>query len=336
MKKMTEWALNISKQKIFWPLLALVILLVFNFFQTPGFFNIEIKNGHLFGSIIDILFRASPLVIISIGMTLVIALEGIDISVGSVLAITGASAIFLVNSYPIWIAIPVALGIGLLCGLWNGMLVAYLNIQPMVATLILLTVGRGIAQLITNGRILIVSDKSYDFLGKGYLFGFPFAIYIALFVLLLVYLLKTKTAFGLFLEATGANKKASEYAGIKPRTILMIAYGITGLCAGIAGIILSSNMASADANNAGLWWELDAILAVVIGGTSMRGGRFYLGGTLVGALFIQTLTTSIYAIGVPAERILLVKALVVIIVSLMQSDAFRQLFKVRSKKVMVE
>lgn len=336
MKKMAEWALNISKQKIFWPLLALVILLVFNFFQTPGFFNIEIKNGHLFGSIIDILFRASPLVIISIGMTLVIALEGIDISVGSVLAITGASAIFLVNSYPIWIAIPVALGIGLLCGLWNGMLVAYLNIQPMVATLILLTVGRGIAQLITNGRILIVSDKSYEFLGKGYLFGLPFAIYIALFVLLLVYLLKTKTAFGLFLEATGANKKASEYAGIKPRTILMIAYGIAGLCAGIAGIILSSNMASADANNAGLWWELDAILAVVIGGTSMRGGRFYLGGTLVGALFIQTLTTSIYAIGVPAERILLVKALVVIIVSLMQSDAFRQLFNVRSKKVMVE
>ncbi|WP_438348593.1 ABC transporter permease [Paenibacillus sp. FA6] len=336
MNTMVKWALNMGKQKIFWPLLALAILLIFNFFQTPGFFDIEIKNGHLFGSIIDILFRASPLIIISIGMTLVIALEGIDISVGSVLAITGASAIFLVNSYPIWIAIPVALGVGLLCGLWNGMLVAYLNIQPMVATLILLTVGRGIAQLITNGRILIVSDKSYEFLGKGYLFGFPFAIYIALFVLLLVYLLKTKTAFGLFLESTGANKKASEYAGIKPRTILMIAYGIAGLCAGIAGIILSSNMASADANNAGLWWELDAILAVVIGGTSMRGGRFYLGGTLVGALFIQTLTTSIYAIGVPAERILLVKALVVIIVSLMQSDSFRQLFKVRAKKVMVE
>lgn len=336
MAKTVEWALSIRKMKIFWPLLALMILFIFNLFHTPGFFHIEIKNGHLFGSLIDILYRASPLVIISIGMTLVIALEGIDISVGSVLAITGATAIFLVNSYPIWIAIPISLGVGLLCGMWNGMLVAYLNIQPMVATLILLTVGRGIAQLITNGRILTVNDASYGFLGKGYLFGFPFAIYIALIVLVLVYLLKTKTAFGLFLESTGANKKASEYAGVQPRTILMIAYGIAGLCAGIAGIILSSNMASADANNAGLWWELDAILAVVIGGTSMRGGRFYLGGTVIGAIFIQTMTTTIYAIGVPAERILLVKALVVIIVSLMQSDSFRQLFSVRTKKVMVE
>jgi ribose/xylose/arabinose/galactoside ABC-type transport system permease subunit len=290
----------------------------------------------LFGSVIDILNRASPLIIISLGLTLVIALEGIDISVGSVLAIAGSTAIFLLINYPIWIAIPVALGVALLCGLWNGMLVSSLNIQPMVATLILLTAGRGIAQLITDGRILTVSDKAYTFIGRGYWLGLPFAIYIAIFMFLLLYLVKTKTAFGLFLESTGANKKASEYAGIRPRTILMIAYGITGLCAGIAGIILSSNLASADANNAGLWYELDAILAVVIGGTSMRGGRFYLGGTVIGAIFIQTLTTTILSMDVPGERIMLVKAVVVILVSLMQSESFRQVFKFNTKKVIAE
>jgi ribose/xylose/arabinose/galactoside ABC-type transport system permease subunit len=336
MTKTVEWALSIRKTKIFWPLLALGILFVFNFMFIPDFFQIEIKNGRLFGSLIDILKNAAPLIIIAIGMTLVIALEGIDISVGSVLAIAGATAIFLVASYPVWVAIPVALFVGLLCGMWNGMLVAYLHIQPMVATLILLTVGRGIAQLITNGRILSVSNDAYSQIGRGFMFGFPFQIYIALFVLLLVYLLKTRTAFGLFVESTGANKKASEYAGIKPRTILMIAYAIAGVCAAIAGVIVSSNMSSADANNAGLWLELDAILAVVIGGTSMRGGRFYLGGTLVGALFIQTMTTTILSMDVPGERIMLVKAVVVIIVCLMQSESFRQLFRFNSKKVMVE
>jgi ribose/xylose/arabinose/galactoside ABC-type transport system permease subunit len=336
MTKAIKWVLEIRKSKIFWPLLALTALLVFNLFYIPGFFHIEVKDGHLFGSLIDILYRASPLIIISIGMTLVIALEGIDISVGSVLAIAAAAAIYLMNGHSIWIAVPVALVVGLVCGLWNGMLVAYLNIQPMVATLILLTVGRGIAQLITNGRILTVNDAGYGFIGKGYLFGVPFAIYIALFILLLVYLLKTRTAFGLFVESTGANKKASEYAGIRPRTVLLIAYGIAGLFAAVAGVIFSSNMASADVNNAGLWWELDAILAVVIGGTSMRGGRFYLGGTVIGALFIQTMTTSIYSIGVPSESILLVKAVVVIFVSLMQAESFRQLFKVKTKRVVAE
>lgn len=335
--KIAIWlAHNLRDKKMVWPLLSLAVLLVFNYFYIPGFFNIALKDGHLFGSLIDILYRASPLIIISLGMTLVIALEGIDISVGSVLAIAAATAIYLMNVTTIWVAVPVALMAGLLCGMWNGMLVAYLNIQPMVATLILLTVGRGIAQLITNGRILTVNDAGYSYIGKGYLLGLPFSIFLAAGVLLLLYLLKTKTAFGLFVEAIGVNKKASEYAGIRPAVILLTAYGLAGLCAAAAGVIFSSNMASADVNNAGLWWELDAILAVVIGGTSMRGGRFYLGGTVVGALFIQTMTTSIYSMGVPSERILLVKAVVVIIVSLMQSESFRQMFKLNTKKVIAE
>lgn len=307
-----------------WPLLALAMLYLFNLIVMPGFFKVDIIDGHLYGNLVDILNRGTPLIMMAIGMTLVIATEGIDISVGSVLAIAGSMAIFMLEDSPLWVAILTALGIGLLCGLWNGILVSILGIQPMVATLILLTVGRGIAQLITNGQILSTTNERFEYIGKGYLLGIPFAVYMAAAVFVLVYLLKTKTAFGLFLESTGANRKSSEFAGVKPRMIFMTAYAISGLLAAAAGIIYSSNLSSADANNAGLWYELDAILAVVIGGTSMRGGRFYLGGTVVGAIFIQSLTTTIYSLGVPPESILLVKAIVVIFVCLIQSDVFRR------------
>jgi galactofuranose transport system permease protein len=324
---------NLTRYKIIWPLIALAVLMMLNLIVMPEFFSMEVRDGKLYGNLTDIMKNATPLVIIAIGMTLVIAVEGIDISVGSVLAIAGAMALFLLDHYPLWIVLAAGLATGVVCGLWNGMLVAVLGIQPMVATLILLTVGRGIAQLITNGKILNTSDPAYSFIGKGHLLGLPFQIYIAVLVLALVYWLKTRTAFGLFLEAAGGNKTASGYAGVRPRFILMMAYSITGLCAGIAGIIYSSNYAGADANNAGLWLELDAILAVVIGGTSMRGGRFYLGGTVVGALFIQSLTTTIYAMGIAPESILFVKAIVVILVCLIQSDLFRAIFVPSRNKV---
>ncbi|MGG4341086.1 ABC transporter permease [Paenibacillus lautus] len=333
MRNLAAPARKATRHKIMWPLLALVILYLINLIVMPGFFKVDIIDGHLYGNLVDVLNRGTPLIIMAIGMTLVIATEGIDISVGSVLAIAGSMAIFMLEGSPLWVAILTALGIGLLCGLWNGILVSILGIQPMVATLILLTVGRGIAQLITNGQILSTTNDRYEYIGKGYLFGIPFAVYIAAAVFILVYLLKTKTAFGLFLESTGANRKSSEFAGVKPRVIFMTAYAISGLLAAAAGIIYSSNLSSADANNAGLWYELDAILAVVIGGTSMRGGRFYLGGTVVGAIFIQSLTTTIYSLGVPPESILLVKAIVVILVCLIQSDVFRQKLTSVKRKV---
>ncbi|KAI7258846.1 hypothetical protein KC345_g10459, partial [Hortaea werneckii] len=260
-------AFELYRSKIFWPLAALALLLLINLILTPGFFTIEVKNGHLFGTLIDILNRAAPLVIIAIGMTLVIAKEGIDISVGAVLAISGAVSISLLGHFPVWLAVPAAMGIGLLCGLWNGVLVAYFGIQPMVGTLILMTVGRGIAQLITNGQIITTDNFAYGFIGKGFLLGLPFPVFIAAAVYLLVFFLKRKTAFGLFLEAIGVNKMSSEYAGLQPRTIYLFVYSLSGLCAAIAGLIVCSNLSSADANNAGLWIELDAILAVVIGGT---------------------------------------------------------------------
>ncbi|CAM4242913.1 simple sugar transport system permease protein [Paenibacillus endophyticus] len=335
MSNIRKLAANVMHTKIIWPITALAAILLFNLFFVPGFFNIEIKNGHLFGSLIDILNRAAPIMVIAIGMTLVIAKEGIDISVGSVLAISGAVAISLLGVVPLWMAIVAAMVVGVLCGLWNGVLIAYLGIQPMVGTLILMTVGRGIAQLITEGKVLTTDNAAFGFIGKGFFLGLPFSIFIAAFVFLFVLYLKKRTALGLFLEATGSNKISSEYAGLEPRKIYLFVYIVCGLCAAIAGLLVSSNISSADANNAGLWIELDAILAVVIGGTSMRGGRFFLAGTVIGALFIQSLTTTIYSMGVPPERIMVVKAIVVIVVSLMQSDRFRRMFQQKNKQAVV-
>ncbi|MGE7758517.1 ABC transporter permease [Peribacillus sp. NPDC097895] len=329
---MNQFLYRMAQTKIFWPIVALFVLLLLNFLLIPGFFSIEIKDGHLFGSLIDIFNRVMPLLIISIGMTLVIAKGGIDISVGSILAISGALAAYIMENSSIWIALIAAVGVGVICGMWNGILVSIFEIQPMVATLILLTVGRGIAQLITGGQILTIDDEIYKYIGSGFLFGLPFPIFIGGAIFLIILYMKKRTAMGLFLESIGNNITASKFAGIQPRKIIFLVYTISGLCAAIAGVIVSANVSSADANNAGLWIELDAILAVVIGGTSMRGGRYFLGGTVVGALFIQTLSTTIYSVGINPQIVMVVKAFVVIMVCLFQSEQFRGLFMQFNKK----
>ena len=329
---MKRYLFRLAQTKIFWPLVALLVLLFLNFFLIPGFYSVEMKNGHLFGSLIDILNRVIPLLIISIGMTLVIAKGGIDISVGSVLAISGALAAYIMETSSVWVALIAAVGVGIVCGMWNGVLVSIFEIQPMVATLILLTVGRGIAQLITGGQILTIDDEIYKYIGSGFFMGLPFSIFIGGAILLIMFYMKKRTAMGLFLESIGNNITASKFAGIQPRKIIFLVYTISGVCAAIAGIIVSANVSSADANNAGLWMELDAILAVVIGGTSMRGGRYFLGGTVVGALFIQTLSTTIYSVGINPQIVMVVKAFVVIIVCLVQSEQFRSIFLQFNKK----
>jgi galactofuranose transport system permease protein len=319
------------KHHLFWPLMVLAGLLLFNAVYSPDFFSIRLQDGHLYGSIIDILNFGSPLILVSIGMTLVIATKGIDLSVGSVVAIAGAMACLLISKSEtqsalsvMFIAVGCALLLSLLSGLWNGILVAGVGIQPIIATLILMVAGRGIAQLITGGQIITVTSTSYNFIGSGSLWTLPFSIYIVAVVLLIAVLLTRKTALGLFIESVGCNPTASRLAGLRSRTVMLSVYIFCGLCAGVAGLILSSNVSSADGNNAGLWYELDAILAVVIGGTSLNGGRFYLTGTLIGALIIQTLTTTIYMIGVPPEITLVVKAIVVLAVCLIQSEVFRK------------
>lgn len=326
-----------TSSKIFWPLVALALILLFNLIFTKGFFSIDIRDGHLFGSTIDILNRSTHIMIIAIGLTLVIATKGIDISVGSVVAISGAMAALLIGGklvlkgdvqeyvtlVPMPIAIVAALGVAALAGAWNGLLVTRFRIQPIVATLILMVAGRGVAQLITSGQIITIYYKPYFFLGNGFWLGLPFTLYIVTVVLLVTLLATRGTALGLYIESIGVNPTASRYSGIKPGVIIFSVYVFCAFCAGISGLLVSSNVKSADGNNAGDLFELDAILAVVIGGTSLNGGRFFLGGSVVGALIIQSLTTTIYAQGVAPEVTLVVKALVVIAVSLLQSAGFR-------------
>jgi len=326
MAESTSMWTRIRTHHLFWPLVALGLIMLFNLFFTPGFFKLEIKDGHLFGSLIDILNRGAPLMLMAIGMTMVIATAGVDLSVGAVIAICAAVAASLIGnetdvtrtSLPLVIII--TLGAAILCGIWNGLLVSRGNIQPMVATLVLMVAGRGIAQLITDGQILTIYYSPYFYIGAGYLFGLPFSLYIVAAVFLFAWLLSKRTAIGLFVESVGTNDSSSFYSGINEKNIKLFVYMFCAFCAGIAGLIISSNIKSADANNAGLLAELDAILSVVIGGTLMSGGRFYLGGSLIGAIIVQSMTTTIYAFGVPAEVAYVVKALVVLAVVLLYSE----------------
>ncbi len=332
---------RLRDSKVFWPLVALFLLLLFNAFFTPGFFDLEIKEGHLYGHIIDILNRGSVYMLLAIGMTMVIATGGVDLSVGAVIAISACVATVLINpalatklvtsdklvenvtNTPMWLLILAALAASIVCGLWNGLLVSRFNIQPMVATLVLMVAGRGIAQLITNGQIITVYYKPYYFIGNGYLLGLPFPLYITAVVYLFAWFMTRRTAIGLFVESVGINARSSFVSGINEKNIKLMVYTFSGFCAGVAGLIVSSNVKSADANNAGLTTELDAILAVVIGGTLMTGGRFSLMGSVIGALIIQTTTTTMYALGVPAMAATAVKALVVLIVILLYSEQVR-------------
>jgi simple sugar transport system permease protein len=323
---------------LFWPLLALVLLLLGNGLFNPGFLSLQWRDGHLYGNLVDIANRAAPLVLVSLGMTLVIAVRGLDISVGAVLAIAATVAAWTIGRMqaggseglaPLFAAIAAALGVALLCGQWNGLLVVRLGLQPIIATLVLMVAGRGIAQLISDGQILTIYYEPFAFLGNGFLFGLPFSLFVAAAVFIGLTVLLERTALGLFVRAIGHNPVAAHVAGVRAKAITWALYAFCGFSAGLAGLLVSSNVASADANNAGQLLELDAILAVALGGTALAGGRFSLAGSLVGALIIQALTTTIYAIGVPPQVNLVVKALLVTAVLLLQSPEFRGRLRAR-------
>jgi galactofuranose transport system permease protein len=326
------------RHHLLWPLVTLALLLAVNAAFNASFLRLEWRDGHLYGSLIDILKSASPLILVSLGMTLVIATRGIDISVGAVVAISAAVAAWMiggslvvndgvathVSRFPMPLAIAGALAVALLCGMWNGALVSAVGMQPIIATLILMVAGRGVAQLITGGQIITVYYAPYFFIGNGYLLGLPFALFIAAAVFLTLLWLTRRTALGLFIQSVGINPSAAHLAGAPARRIVFAVYAFCGFCAGVAGLVLSSNVKSADGNNAGMLMELDAILAVTLGGTALSGGRFSLAGSVIGALIIQTLTYAIYSLGVPPEVNLSVKAVVVFAVMLLQSAEFRR------------
>jgi galactofuranose transport system permease protein len=327
-----------ESRRLIWPLAALALLLIFDALFNRSFFYLHMRDGRVYGAMVDVLNRSTPVMLLSLGMSLVIATGGIDLSVGAVMAITGAVAASLIArpddsplafihvSAPI-VIIALSLIAALAAGLWNGLLVTALQLQPIVATLILMVAGRGVAQLLTDGKIVTFEDPGFAFLAGGSMFGLPFPVTLTLVAAILIALTTRGTALGLFIETVGNNPAASRLAGAPAAAVKMAVYALCGLCAGLAGLIVTADIQGADANNAGLYLELDAILAVSLGGASLSGGRFSLLGSLVGAVLLQALTTTILEHNVPPPLTLVIKGAVVVAVCLLQSPQFRAKFR---------
>ena len=334
---------KLLRYRLFWPLVALIALVVVNTIASPQFIAITVRDGQLYGTPIDILRTSAPLMLVALGMTIVIATRGIDLSVGAVMAVSGAVALTIIDASAdpgdpgtVAVAVAAALGVSLALGAWNGLLVSVVGIQPIIATLVLMLAGRGVALLITEGFITTVNSGPYSFLATGYLVFLPVAFLIALVAVLAVALVERRTALGVLTEAVGINPEASRLAGVRSRGIIFGAYTLSAVLAGVAGIIYSANIRAADANAAGLFIELYAILAVVLGGTSLMGGKFSIAGTVVGVLIIQTLDKTILFLGVPPAQSPVFFAIVVAVVVVIQSprlhQAVRRLLSARARR----
>ncbi|MET0567306.1 MAG: ABC transporter permease [Acidimicrobiia bacterium] len=322
---------SVTKHRLFWPVATLVSLILINTVARSQFASITVRDGRLYGALIDILRQSAPLMLVSLGMTIVIATRGIDLSVGAVMAVSGAVALTIIDgstdpSDPgvVMVAVVVAILASLLLGAWNGFLVSLLGIQPIIATLVLMLAGRGVALLITEGFITTVNSTPFEFISTGYLL-LPFAFFIWVAAVAVVGLTERRTALGVLTEAVGINPEASRLAGVRSRGIIWSAYAASGVLAGIAGIIYASNIKAADANAAGQFIELYAILAVVLGGTSLMGGKFSLAGTVVGVLIIQTLESTMLFLGVPSAESPVFFAIVVVVVVIIQSPRLHRL-----------
>ena len=335
MKSRESWL----KSKLMWAVIAEALILLVCLLLRPEFFKIEYQpgTGMLYGSLIDILNRSAEITIIAMGMTLVIALGGTDLSVGALVAVSGALALkFLrwdVTVYvtpgnysvqPFYLAIVVPLLVCFAMGLFNGMLIAKVKLQPIIATLILMVAGRGIAQIATNGKQFTTMYSPFQFIGRGSFLALPMPVIWSILAVAGVALFTRLTSFGMFVESVGINRNASRVSGLRSDRIILIAHALTGFLAGIAGLIYASRISSCDSNNAGLNYELDAILAVVIGGTSMSGGKFNLAGTVMGSLIIRTITTLVFYFGVVSEAIMAFKALIIAVVIVLQSEPVRK------------
>lgn len=295
-------------------LVALLVLVVYNVLFTPNFLNPFTLNVNL--------TQVATIVIVATGMTLVIATGGIDLSVGALMAISGAVAPLIFKS-----AIPPldnpAIGIPLayvlpvlvagLFGLFNGTLVAGFKIQPIIATLVLFIAGRGIAQVLTNGNLQTFQNPGFQFIGMGRPLGIPFQVILMLVIVALVAWIMRVTTFGRYVLAVGGNEGAARLAGVPVRRVKLTVYAISGLLAGIAGLIVIAINSASDANNVGQGMELDAIAAVAVGGTPLTGGRAAVVGTLIGALIIQLIRYTLLAHGIPDAAALVVKAAIILL-----------------------
>jgi len=287
--------------------IALMLLLLYNVFFTPYFMTIQTLNINL--------TQVSTIVIVATGMTMVIATGGIDLSVGALMAVGGAAAPLIFLNPPfgdqtfgnvLSFIVPVLIAGAF--GLFNGGLITFFKIQPIIATLVLFIAGRGIAQVATNGKLQTFSNSTFEFIGLGQLFGVRFQVILMVVVVLIAAWVMHVSTFGRYVLAIGGNEPAARLAGVPVNRVKLIVYGVSGLLAGIAGLIVIAINTSSDANKVGLGMELDAIAAVAVGGTPLTGGRATIFGTLIGALIMQLIRYTLLANGIPDAVSLVIKA----------------------------
>ena len=339
---------RLTRQQLFVPLAALALLLLFNLVTNPAFFVIELRenslgNPVLSGNIISVLDNASELVILAIGMTLVTASSGgQDISVGAAMAIAGSVILRLVCGGQItadamqmnlFLALFITIVVSTLFGAFNGTLVAYFKIQPMVATLILFTAGRSIAAWVNGNQLPIMNDISFKYAGT-FLPGVPVPtpIFITAFMILLFWAVLKFTTLELYTQSVGINASSARLNGLNPQLIKLLTYMILGICVAVAGFLRVSRSGSINYSRIAENIEMDAILAVALGGNALSGGKFNIYGSVLGAYVIQLLTVTLYNNDVSSTALPAYKAVVVILLVVLSAPAVREkLTRVKSK-----
>ena len=342
--------MRIVRNQCFIPLMALFVLVIFNLIAGPDFFKITIQDnsaGHpvLMGSLITILDSGSELAILAIGMTLVTAASGgQDISVGATVAIAGSVILRVLCGTntrpetlqaPIIVAFLVAVVVAMLFGAFNGVLVAYFNIQPMIATLILYTAGRSIAAWINNNELPVISEPSFSYFGQ-FIPGVPIPtpFFIAVICVIIIALVLKFTNLRLYTESVGINPSSSRLNGLNPALIKVLAFVILGVCVAVVGLIKVSRISSINYSVIAKDIEMDAILAVALGGNALSGGKFNMWASIIGAYVIQFLTTTLYTYKVPSTALPAYKAVVVILLVIVSAPKVREWFSGLTKKYM--
>ena len=283
---------------------ALALLVLFNLVFTPNFASV--------GTILGLLSQATFVLLVALGLTLVIATGGIDLSVGAVMAIASAVIpLYLGYGWPV--AVFIALVFCALAGLSNGFLVAYVGMQPIVATLALFVGGRGFAQVLVDGQLQTISDGSFLALWRATLLGVPVPVVVSGVLAVIVGFLVRRTTFGRYVLAVGGNRRASYLSGHPVRGVLLAVYAISGVSAGIAGTFATARLAAGDPATVGLLIELDAIAAVVIGGTALSGGRIRVGGTVAGALLMLVISATFVMNDINPTYAQILKAVIIVL-----------------------
>jgi len=337
---------SFAQSQLIIPVIALFILVIFNLIRDPGFFSIEIKTNNLgnkvlSGNLVSILNSASELVMLAIGMTFVTsATKGQDISVGACAAIAGSIFVKILRGSSAITVPTILLGVLVAClvavifCMFNGLLIAKFNIQPMIASLILFTAGRPIAYWINGGATPNVESNLLGFLG-GFIPGCPVPspIIIVIIFVIIINLLLHYTTLGLYIQSVGINERAAKLNGINPTFMKMLVFVILGICVAFAGSMNVCRIGLINHEKILLDIEMDAILAVAIGGNSLGGGKFKLSGSIIGAYIIQALTTTLYAMKVSSTDIKAYKAIVIIIIVVAGSPVVKDWFVSVVKKI---